>query len=76
MKQEMYLGIRIVECICIGVFIFGVLWNGTEILQLTFSQFMMLYGGTGAAVSEIIARILYKQIKKKDLKGETRHTSH
>jgi hypothetical protein len=73
MKEEMYLGIRIIEIISIAVFIFGSLWTGTDILQLTFPQFMMLYGAIGAAVSEIIARILHRQIKKNDLKGGTLH---
>lgn len=74
MKNELYLGIRIIECICIGVFIFGLLWNGTEILQLTFSQFMILYGGVGAAISEILARIIHHQLKKKPIMGETQHS--
>ena len=64
-KRNAYLAFRYVEIICIGVFVFGFLWNGTEILQLTFPQFMMLYGGIGAIISEAIARIIHKQIKKK-----------
>ena len=55
---------RFIEVFCIGAFVFGFLWNGTEIMNLTTPQFMMLYGGTGALISEIIARIF----KKKTLK--------
>jgi len=64
-KRNAYLAFRYVEIICIGIFVFGFLWNGTEMLQLTFPQFMMLYGGIGAIISEAIARIILKQIKKK-----------
>jgi len=63
--KNVYLGIRFVEIICISVFIFGLLWHGTDVLQLTFPQFMMLYGGCGALLSEAIARIIHSQIKKK-----------
>ena len=64
-KNDVYIGIRYIEIICIAVFVFGFLWNGTDILDLTFPQFMMLYGGTGAILSEAIARVLSKKIKKK-----------
>lgn len=67
-KKNMYLAFRYIEGICIGVFVFGFLWNGTDILQLTFPQFMMLYGGTGAVISELIARLIHRQIKKKENK--------
>ena len=56
-----YLAARFIEIICIGAFIFGFLWNGTEVLNLTTPQFMMLYGGTGAVVSEILARLFKKK---------------
>ena len=60
-----YLISRIIEMLCIGAFVFGFLWNGTEMLNLTTPQFMMLYGGVGAIISEIIARIFKK---KQDIK--------
>lgn len=63
-KNDLYIGIRYVEIICIAVFVFGMLWNGTDLLQLTFPQFMMLYGGVGAVISEAVARIVQKKIKK------------
>ena len=64
MKENAYITARIIECLCIGIFIFGFLWEGTELLKLTAPEFMMLYGGTGAAISEILARIFQRMIKK------------
>lgn len=72
-KNNVYIGIRYIEIICIAIFVFGFLWNGTDILDLTFPQFMMLYGGTGAILSEAIARVLSKKIKKK-VKSEVIHS--
>lgn len=63
-KTSVYHGIRFVEVICIGIAVFGMLWKGTEILNLDTPGFMMLYGGAGALISEIVARIF----KKKTLK--------
>ena len=56
-----YLISRIIEMLCIGAFIFGFLWNGTEVMNLTTPQFMMLYGGSGAMISEVVARIIKKK---------------
>lgn len=56
-----YLAMRYVELLCIAVFIFGLLWNGTEVLNLTTPQFLMLYGGTGAIISEVLARVFHKK---------------
>ena len=67
-KQNAYVWIRIIECLCIAVFIFGFLWEGTEILKLSFPEFMMLYGGIGAILSELLARFFYKQLKKNEKK--------
>ena len=64
-KRNAYLAFRYIEGICIAVFVFGFLWEGTELLRLTLPQFMMLYGGVGAIVSEFVARFMHKQIKKK-----------
>ena len=66
--RNAYLAFRYIEGICIAVFVFGFLWNGTEILKLTLPQFMMLYGGCGAAISELLARLFYNIIKKKERK--------
>lgn len=66
--KNAYLVFRYIEGICIAVFVFGFLWHGTDILQLTFPQFMMLYGGTGALISEGLARLIYSRIKKKEKK--------
>ena len=52
---------RVIEILCIGAFIFGFLWNGTEVMNLTTPQFMMLYGGAGAVISEVVARIIKKK---------------
>jgi len=65
MKKNAYVGVRIIECLCVAIFIFGMLWEGTEVLQLSFPQFMMLYGGLGAVLSEGLARLFNKQLKKK-----------
>jgi len=66
--KDVYIAIRYVEGICIAVFVFGFLWEGTEIFKLTLPQFLMLYGGIGALISEFIARFLHKQLKKKEPK--------
>jgi len=63
-----YLVFRYIEGLCIAVFVFGFLWEGTEILKLTLPEFLMLYGGSGAIISEFLARILHRQIKKKEKK--------
>ena len=64
-KQNVYLAFRYIEGICIAVFVFGFLWEGTEILKLTLPEFMMLYGGSGAVICEFMARFIAKQFKKK-----------
>ena len=56
-----YLATRYIEIFCIGLFVFGFLWNGTEILNLTTPQFLMLYGGSGAVLTEILARLFSKK---------------
>ena len=58
-----YLASRYVECFCIAMFIFGFLWNGTEVLNLTTPQFLMLYGGGGAVLCEILARLFTRKKK-------------
>jgi hypothetical protein len=56
-----YIISRFIELLCIGAFVFGFLWNGTEVMNLTTPQFMMLYGGSGAVISEVVARIFKKK---------------
>jgi hypothetical protein len=63
--KNIYIAFRYIEGICIAVFIFGFLWEGTELLKLTLPEFMMLYGASGAVISEFTARIIAKAIKKK-----------
>lgn len=65
-----YIVIRYIECFCVALFVFGFLWEGTEILRLSAPQFLMLYGGTGAVVTEFVARLLSK---KKNLGKGTKH---
>ena len=67
--RNAYLAFRYIEGICIAVFVFGFLWHGTETLKLTLPQFMMLYGGCGAAISELLARLFYNILKKKEKKA-------
>lgn len=73
--RNVYLAFRYIEGICIAVFVFGFLWEGTEMLKLTLPEFMMLYGGSGAVISEFLARFLYKHIKKKEeiMAGEAKN---
>ena len=56
-----YLITRIIEMLCVGAFVFGFLWNGTEVMNLTTPQFMMLYGGSGAVIAEVVSRIIKKK---------------
>jgi hypothetical protein len=56
-----YLVARSIELLCVGAFVFGFLWNGTEVMNLTTPQFMMLYGGSGAVIAEVVARIIKKK---------------
>ena len=61
-NTNIYYGIRFVEMICIGIMVFGALWKGTEILNLDTPGFMMAYGGLGAILSEVFARVFKKKI--------------
>jgi len=63
-KTNIYYGIRFVQVLCIGVAVFGGLWKGTEVLNLDTPEFMIVYGGSGALISEIIARLFKKKIIK------------
>jgi len=63
-KTNIYLGIRFIQMICIGLAVFGGLWKGTEILNLDTPSFLIVYGGLGAIISEIVARIFKKKIIK------------
>ena len=60
-SDNKYLAVRYIECFCIALFIFGILWNGTEILDLSTPQFLMLYGGLGAIICELMARLFSKK---------------
>jgi|GEM_PF-3507477 len=63
-KTNIYYGIRFVQVLCIGVAVFGALWKGTEVLNLDTPEFMIVYGGSGALISEVIARLFKKKIIK------------
>jgi hypothetical protein len=63
-KEYGYIAVRLIEFISIAAIIFGAAWEGTETFNLSMPQFCMLYGGIGAVVSEILARLLKKNIKK------------
>jgi len=67
LKSNAYVGLRIIEVLCIAVFVFGFLWEGTEILKLSLPQFMMLYGGMGAVISEMFSRFINKKLKKNEI---------
>ena len=61
-KTNIYYGIRFIQVLCIGVFTFGLLWQGTETFNMNTPQFMMVYGGAGAVISEVVARLFKKKI--------------
>jgi len=63
-NKSIYYGIRFVQVVCIGFAVFGALWHGTEVMQLTQPEFMMVYGTAGALISEIIARVFKKKMLK------------
>lgn len=63
-KTNIYYGIRFVQVLCIGVAVFGGLWKGTEVLNLDTPEFMIVYGGSGAVISEFVARLFKKKIIK------------
>jgi len=63
-KANIYYGIRFVQVLCIGVAVFGGLWKGTEVMNLDTPSFMIVYGGAGALISEVIARLFKKKIIK------------
>ena len=63
-----YIALRYIEGICVAVFVFGFLWEGAEVLKLSLPEFMMLYGGLGAVLSELFSRFIRNSIKKKDIK--------
>ena len=60
-KRIGYLAARYIEVLCVSLFIFGFLWNGTEVLNLTTPQFLMLYGGSGAVICEVLSRLFSKK---------------
>jgi len=64
LKNSLYVGARYIQIFCIAIFVFGLLWEGTEILKLTFPEFMMLYGGSGAVIMEAFTRIFAKKKRK------------
>ena len=59
-----YVIIRLVQLICTGAFVFGALWEGTIRFNMTTPQFLMVYGATGAILSEALARMFKKYEKK------------
>jgi len=63
-KTNIYYGIRFIQVLCIGVAVFGALWKGTEVLSLDTPEFMIVYGGSGALISEVVARMFKKKITK------------
>ena len=63
-KTNIYYSIRYIQVLCIGVAVFGGLWKGTEVMNLDTPEFMIVYGGAGALISEIVARVFKKKIIK------------
>ena len=60
-----YVVMRYIQILCIGAFVFGALWEGTIRFNLSTPQFLMVYGGTGAVISEVLAR-MFKRFEKKN----------
>jgi len=63
-----YIVMRYLQMICVGAFVFGALWEGTIKFNFTTPQFLMVYGGTGAVISEVLARIFKKYERKHNSK--------
>ena len=63
-----YVIMRYIQILCIGAFVFGALWEGTIKFNLTTPQFLMVYGGTGAVITEFLARLFKKYEKKHNSK--------
>ena len=63
-----YIVMRYIQMICVGAFVFGALWEGTIKFNLTTPQFLIVYGGTGAVISEVLARVFKKYEKKHNSK--------
>lgn len=63
-KNDVYIAVRYIEIVCIGIFVFGALWEGTIVMNLSTPQYLMLYGGVGALISELLARLFKKKIRK------------
>lgn len=59
-----YLAMRYIQMICIGAFVFGALWEGTLVMNLSTPQFLMVYGLCGAVISEVLARLFKKKPKE------------
>lgn len=59
--NAMYLIVKYIEMVCIGVFVFGALWEGTVVMNLSTPQFLMVYGGCGAVISEVLSRLFKKK---------------
>jgi len=63
-----YVAVRFIQLISIGAFIFGTLWEGTIRFNFSTPQFLMVYGITGAVISEALARLFKHMEKKKNVK--------
>ena len=61
LKEGAYFITRVIEIICIGLFFFGLLWEGTIIFNLSTPQFLIAYGGAGAVVTHVLAYFLKKK---------------
>ena len=66
MVNVKYLAMRYIQILCIGAFVFGALWEGTIVMNLNTPQFLMVYGASGAVISEGMARVFKKKIKVKE----------
>lgn len=58
------------EILGIAAFIFGAFWKGANVMALSPSEFLMLYGGLGAVICEIVARGLKGSAKFEEEKVE------
>lgn len=57
-RKYAYVAARMLELLFASAFVFGVMWQGAETFMLSVPQFLMLYGGLGALICDLVARAL------------------
>ena len=63
-RRRTIIGLRMIQLVASALTILGTLWVVAELLKLTLSQFMLVYGFTGIIVPEIPIRLLTRGLPK------------